>query len=222
MTTTYNTHITRDGLILHLDAANIKSYPGSGTTGLDLVGKKPLTIIGTTTFSSDADGCFRFGADGALGYVTAAHSGTINSTWSAWTNLEQSTNSYNMFMGAWPPYFCMYAGQQFFFSCMSGGLQRSIAGISNKSLNTWYNPTVSLRYNGTDTIAMLYVNGVLETTATWPGAPAYATTITIGEGRTTSWYPFRGKVSQATLYNRELSAAEIKNNFEAFRGRYGV
>ena len=34
----YNTSIIRDGLVLHLDAANVKSYPGSGTTWTDLTG----------------------------------------------------------------------------------------------------------------------------------------------------------------------------------------
>jgi hypothetical protein len=30
--------VVRDGLVLHLDAANIKSYPGTGTTWYDLSG----------------------------------------------------------------------------------------------------------------------------------------------------------------------------------------
>jgi hypothetical protein len=34
----YNTSIARDGLVLHLDAANKKSYPGTGTTWKDLNG----------------------------------------------------------------------------------------------------------------------------------------------------------------------------------------
>ena len=34
----YNTSIVRDGLVLHLDAANKKSYPGSGTVWSDLSG----------------------------------------------------------------------------------------------------------------------------------------------------------------------------------------
>ena len=35
----YNTSIVRDGLVLHLDAANRKSYPGTGTVWTDLSGK---------------------------------------------------------------------------------------------------------------------------------------------------------------------------------------
>jgi len=32
----YNTSIVRDGLVLHLDAANVKSYPGSGTSASNI------------------------------------------------------------------------------------------------------------------------------------------------------------------------------------------
>jgi hypothetical protein len=35
-------------------------------------------------------------------------------------------------------------------------------------------------------------------------------------------YPFYGKISQASIHNRALSAAEIKQNFEALRGRFGI
>ena len=38
MSIAYNTSIVRDGLVLQLDAANVKSYPGTGTTWYDLSG----------------------------------------------------------------------------------------------------------------------------------------------------------------------------------------
>jgi hypothetical protein len=33
---------------------------------------------------------------------------------------------------------------------------------------------------------------------------------------------FDGKLSVAKIYNRALTAAEIKQNFNALRGRYGI
>ena len=41
----YNTSVVRDGLVLYLDAANSKSYPGSGTTWFDLTGNNNNAIL---------------------------------------------------------------------------------------------------------------------------------------------------------------------------------
>ena len=40
MATEYNPKIVTDNLLLYVDAANTKSYPGSGTTWTDLIGWK--------------------------------------------------------------------------------------------------------------------------------------------------------------------------------------
>ena len=34
--------------------------------------------------------------------------------------------------------------------------------------------------------------------------------------------PFNGKISQTLAYNRALTAAEVKQNFNALRGRFGI
>ena len=54
MSTRYNPSIVRDSLLLYLDAANTKSYPGSGTTWYDLSGNnKNPTLTNGPTFNSD-------------------------------------------------------------------------------------------------------------------------------------------------------------------------
>ena len=53
MAIAYNTSIVRNGLVVHLDAANTKSYPGSGTVWYDLSGLgRNLIIYGSPTFNS--------------------------------------------------------------------------------------------------------------------------------------------------------------------------
>jgi hypothetical protein len=48
----YNTSIARDGLVLHLDAANKKSYPGTGTTWKDLSGNgNHFTLFNSPVFT---------------------------------------------------------------------------------------------------------------------------------------------------------------------------
>ena len=49
--------IIQDGLVMYLDAANKKSYPGSGTTWIDLTGNGYNgTLINGAVFSSDNNG----------------------------------------------------------------------------------------------------------------------------------------------------------------------
>ena len=64
----YSPNIITDGLVLYLDAANTKSYPGSGTTWRDL-SKSQLngTLTNGPTFNSANGGSIVF--DGTNDYV---------------------------------------------------------------------------------------------------------------------------------------------------------
>ena len=69
MAVVYNPRIVTDGLVLALDAGNIKSYPGSGTTWNDLIGGNDATIIDSSgVYQSDDGGRIVF--DGNSDYVT--------------------------------------------------------------------------------------------------------------------------------------------------------
>jgi len=63
----YNPRIVTDGLVLCLDAANKRSYPGSGTTWIDKVGGNDGTLTNGPTFSSDNGGILVF--DGTNDYT---------------------------------------------------------------------------------------------------------------------------------------------------------
>ena len=74
MATNYNPSIVTDGLVLCFDAANPKSYPGSGTTWYDLSGNDNHgTLLNEPSFSSDKGGCFVFdGTDDRISFSTVA------------------------------------------------------------------------------------------------------------------------------------------------------
>ena len=48
----YSPKIVTDGLVFAVDAANKKSYPGSGTTWTDLAGSNNGTLTNGPTFDS--------------------------------------------------------------------------------------------------------------------------------------------------------------------------
>ena len=56
-TATFNNSIVTDGLILHLDAGNKNSYPGSGTTWTDLSGNGyNATLNNSVGFTTSSGG----------------------------------------------------------------------------------------------------------------------------------------------------------------------
>ena len=60
--------IVQDGLICHLDAANVRSYPGYSTTWFDLSGDgKNLTLTNGPTFNTSNIGTLVF--DGTNDYA---------------------------------------------------------------------------------------------------------------------------------------------------------
>ena len=56
-----------DGLVFCVDAANKRSYPGTGTTWTDLTGENNGTLTNGPTFSSDNRGSIEF--DGSDDHV---------------------------------------------------------------------------------------------------------------------------------------------------------
>ena len=85
--------------------------------------------------------------------------------------------------------------------------------------NTWYN--VAITWDGTT--ANAYLNGKFITTIPVGTASFRSGDVGIGIGGVDlDVSPFDGKISQVLVHNRSLTAAEIKQNFNAHRGRYGI
>ena len=95
MSTRYNPSIVRDNLVLYLDAANTKSYPGSGTTWTDISRKgTDGTLTNGATFNSGNMGHIAF--DGTNDYVDITSlpviSNTSAMTMEAWVNVDNLDN----------------------------------------------------------------------------------------------------------------------------------
>jgi hypothetical protein len=75
----YSPKIVTDGLVLYLDAANTKSYVGSGVTIRDLLGISSAgTLINGPTYSSAFGGYLNY--DGANDYNTISNLNPLNLT----------------------------------------------------------------------------------------------------------------------------------------------
>jgi hypothetical protein len=93
------------------------------------------------------------------------------------------------------------------------------ANFSTTIVNTgnWFHAAAT--YDGST--VKIYVNGVLESTTARSGTiTAGAKNIGSSSGGGSEY--FNGTIDNVKIYNRALSAAEVQQNFNALRGRYGI
>ena len=120
-------------------------------------------------------------------------------------------------------------------SALNQSFETFTSGIYNLQLNFWYNFTMvytstgqfSLYYNTPAGTVQSFTNGQAILTGSWH--VNLPTTIAIGRadvegGGTTGLgrQTFPGSIGQCLIYNRALSAAEVTQNFQDTRTRYGV
>jgi hypothetical protein len=221
--------IVTDGLVLHLDAGNTASYPGSGTTWTDLSGNgNDMTLINGPTFDSGNGGSIVF--DGTNDRAERNPINVGNSfTISAWVYFNNTNNLQNILSNSWSYNslqgfsFQTYSNSSFYLSVEGDGPYR-ITSSNSYTANTWFNAVAT--YDGT-TIKM-YVNGI---ELSYSDGSSAAVTISYGPTLlylsaqnafgAPDWF-MSGKISQIALYNRALSAAEIESNYNALKGRYGL
>lgn len=217
-------NLVTNGLVLHLDAANIRSYVGSGTNFSDLSGTNNNgTLTNGVSFSSADSGSLSLdGTDdyvsisGTSGFPFGASAGTI----CAWARRTGSINT-----GAWiMSYGTASSGQSRFIGIVGGvylfgsfGDATTFITASGPVLNTWFN-MVGV-YTGTT--ALIYINGKLvsgPTATTWN---TVASTVQLGRQTNGSEY-WGGNIAQISVYNRALSAAEVLQNYNTTRSRFGL
>jgi hypothetical protein len=214
--------IVRNGLVLALDAADKKSYPGSGTTWYDISGNNNNCVWGSTpTFNTKY-----FTFNGSSNYGTVTNNSSLNFSenqtvmivmrhtytsgrknpwdqayggYGTWTH-EQGVNI-NYYYGDagsnTTPYTSLNSGTT------STGVWNMMCITRNPSTVTWYkNQTLA------DTAANPY-DALLYTSAN----------ITIGSGYAGYW---EGDMALVLAYTRCLTSSEIIKNYNALKTRFGL
>jgi hypothetical protein len=220
----YGPKIITNGLVLALDAANTKSYPGSGTTWTDLSGRGNTgTLTNGPTYSSANSGSIVF--DGSNDYIDCGNASSLSitvGTVCAWFKkplgsgykglVDKGRDGY----GAWSLN-VDEVGNTATFKARISGTNRSISASSNYGNNIW--TYVCGVYDGT-TLA-IYQNGIISNSASYSGTIG-TNSVSVKIGAASDGLYFGGNVSNAKIYNRALSAAEVSQNFNALRGRFGI
>ena len=233
--------IVRDGLVLHLDAANPKSYPGSGTTWTDLSGNSNNgTLVNSPTYNTENAGNFIF--DASNDSVSIPHSSIFNfnsvftvSSWikvnsfstSSIYNVVSKKSSYNNTQPGWSCQYDYRTTGVLQFRNNDGSTLNDNTPTSNVNNTSFLNQT-SLYVNSIWVIngssIKFYINGQQQGTGTASFTNTDTTQpIYIGKTITSSGdSALFSNLSNISIYNRALSAEEVRQNFEALRGRYGI
>lgn len=218
--------LIKNGLVLSLDAGNIKSYSGSGTVWSDLSGNNVSgSLINGPTFNTDGGGSILF--DGTDDYLAFSNSrvapGTGPFTWNFWARLnnistfsilfsgEGSNTSYGVIgMNPSSPGLTYYAlGYQITDGAAFGTDWTFISFVGNGAADGSRN-------------LKLYRNGIQAGSTYTANYNFTSTTPYIGRNHSYSPENMKGYVSNVNYYDRELSAQEIQQNFIANRKRFGL
>ena len=227
--------IVTNGLVLHLDAANTSSYPGSGTTWTDVSGNGFTgTLVNGPTYNSENGGSIVF--DGVNDYVLANQNASLKSKFSttsvshfSWVyptaagQLVSELGSTDI-NGAWhDSNIEISASGAFSFSTWHGGLTDLKVVSSTNAFNAWY--YVGFTYDGTTLTA--YINGSAIGTTTFTrqapylnGNEYYYALFAIDSTNMGTYAYGTGRCATFSVYNRSLSAAEVQQNYDALSSRY--
>ena len=210
MAQNYGPKIVTDGLIMHWDAADKNSYPGSGTTIYDLSGNGHNgTLYNGVGYSTANGGVLVF--DGSNDYV---HGG-----------LNMYNTNYTVFGAS---RYVTIGGRV--IAGTNNWLLGHWAGYTNDHYAegwVYYNPSISNTdwniYTGTGDISGdsygFYMNNTL--LAQNSGGSQGPSGIVLG--CTGPGYEFsNSQVSFILLYNRVLSSTELTQNYNALKTRFGL
>ena len=191
----------------------LKVEQGSFPSLLDLSRNgNDAKVINGTSYSSANGGSLVF--DGVDDYMTSTFAFTAGQavTISGWLYSTESTTTYRNFVDtSTKPMIWWDTAGKIEFDTGSGYRTPSVYR------NQWVYVTL-VKPSG-DTVASYYVNGVFASN----GGVSYSVTAS-----TPTWFnrnggqTWLGNCSNVSIYNRVLTASEIKQNYNATRGRFGI
>ena len=234
MALSHSPKIVTDGLVLCLDAGDRKSYSGSGTTWADRSGNgNNGTLLGSPVYSTNNGGNLAF--DGSESDYATIGSGSNYPypyhTFEIWVNTPAlGGNSLDGLFGLdygrtvyitsngninYALYYNMSAPSTLIFSTST----TNINVVDGK----WHHIVCS---RGT-TNYEIWFDGILKKTGGNGGQPSWnglnqwsSMTALIAEITNNVGYIYSGKIGAARMYNRQLTSAEVLQNYNATKSRF--
>jgi hypothetical protein len=217
--------IVTSGLTLNLDAGFTPSYRRSGTTWTDLsFSGNNGTLTNGPTFSLSGSGSIVF--DGVDDYVVTQPNSGINSIYTnnqltiqSWINYQDS-GSFRNVMGILrnsDPTFLSFGWRVppsniiFFDSVINGNrFTQNILDITS-----YIGKYINITTTYTNGSVLSYANGVLAASNVVTGQITDFTSNSFFIGTQAGYGYFKGNISLVQVYNRALTATEVRQNYQA-------
>ena len=214
--------IVTDGLVLHLDAANRKSYPLSGSTIYDLSGNGYDGTFGASnaapTFTSENGGALNF--DGSNDKISTTFKPSGARSYFIWVKYDIINSLPNGFSvtgtqqgGAYNYIGIQNGGYFYYYAGNNGGAISS----TQLSANTWYQQGFVLFSDGSRKV---YLNANEIASGTGSLGNTATSEFSIGCVNNNHW--INGLISIVSQYSKSLSANEVQQNYNALKGRFGL
>jgi hypothetical protein len=218
------TCLTNSSLVLHLDAGNTASYIGSGNTWNDLSGNGSHVTLTNTAYNSANGGSIVFNGTSSYANFNANIGSTNTVTVEMWVKTNSLANGmyfgfnkYDAFVNSGSIGFNTGNGDQY-------GMKSS--RVIELGIEGAWKHLVFVMYAGSKTNNKIYVNGESQTLEQVLGSFSNANAVfNNGSGRISSWrydltWIMNLNIASFKIYNRELTAQEITNNFNATSTRF--
>jgi hypothetical protein len=230
-TVTGGPNVITNGLVLNLDAANTKSYPGSGTIWTDLSrGGNNGTLVNGPTYNNANGGSIVFdGTDDTVNIGPASKYLNTYHTYEVWfktSSIGANTQSGILGISFGLTINILDDGSVNYlvYSNEASGYIIAVATTGVNFLNDkWYHLVCT---RGPSTYE-IYVNGVLNKTGgnggSWTGTNIWAAMdAQIGNNPNNVSLLYLGNIAIVKIYNKYTSATEVLQNFNATRARFGI
>jgi hypothetical protein len=212
------------GLVLSLDAGNIKSYVGSGTTWNDLSRNGSTGTLSNITYNSPGN----FSFNGSTSTIIFPENSILN-TQTPTVEVWVKTNNLNQ-NGFWFEKGQVNTQYSLFQEGTVIQWRMNIGGVTNLSTTTatYMSTSQWAHVVGTYTSGTrrLYINGVLVNSDGQTGTIATNTngsSIGVYGGFNGSrGYYYNGSLAICNVYNRALSPNEVLKNYNTNRRRFGL
>jgi hypothetical protein len=206
------------------DAANTRSYSGSGNTWYDLTANgNNLTLTNSPTFNS-----LGYFSTGSTGYFTGAGSASIPTGNSSYTMLLFAR------LSTWADSRGFISIGGYLANNQSNAFRTSTTTVGRMIHYWWANDLTASNNNGNiqnnqwfyvgvsfdGTTRKIYSNTVLATSDRPTSHNVTSSTIQLAKTYSTEY--LQGDISLAQIYNRALTATEVLQNYNATKKRFGL
>jgi hypothetical protein len=228
----YSPRIVTEGLVLLLDAADVNSYPGTGTAWYDVSGDgNNGTLVNGPTFNSGNGGSIVF--DSSNDYATVPYNSDLNLTdtvsLETWVKYTTTTNTVLIEKSNDNSH---YQLQIFNSSQGSPGIAGQLVFMLQPNSSNWVLPGIVTNdnnwhhvvgtYDRSTTTAKIYIDGILKNTNPSISTGPTSNTQPLLIGSRSGAAGFGGSISGIKIYNRALIASEVQQNYNATKTRFGL